>query len=202
MTFGRQDSLNTDSSAADSQDLGAQALEIAKRRQAAAVEVLRLLEKQLDPAAAAHPETVLHAAAWLAGTSLYRSFGYPDEPAPDSMTLSEKANQEWPKLMKVFLVLVKKDGLKLTPNPLTSPYPGEHDPKKSIREIRQEFEDAYDGIMRRHDFDYAEGGRTGAVTCAMLFKAYCVRRKDLDPALAAGIVQMGLIEGTKTAPEP
>jgi hypothetical protein len=37
------------------QDLGEQAIEIAKRRQAAAVDVLHLLESQLDNTVGSHP---------------------------------------------------------------------------------------------------------------------------------------------------
>jgi hypothetical protein len=184
------------------QSLSDQAFEIAKRRQGAALEVLQLFERKLDKTVGTHPESVLHAAAWLAGTSLYRSFGYADETSPGAIVLSEKADEEWPKLMKVFVYLIEKDGVNLKPDELILSFPGEHAPKKNLLEIQREFQDEYNQIMQRHGFDFAEGGKTGAVICAMLVKAYCVRRQDLDPALAAGIVEMGFIEGTKTAPAP
>ncbi len=184
------------------ESLSDQAFEIAKRRQQAAVEVLRLLERQLGREAATHPQTVLHAAAWLAGTSLYRSLGHADETAPGTVVLSEKANEEWPKLMKVFSYLLDKEGLKLKPDDLMLTFPGEHSPRKSLAEIQQELQDPFNEIMKQHGFDYAEGAKTGAVACAMLVKAYCVRRKDLDSGVAAGIVEMGFIEGAKTAPAP
>jgi hypothetical protein len=192
----------TEETSTESADLGTQALEIAKRRQTAALAVLQLFEKHFDQTVGSHPETVLHAAAWLAGTSLYRSFGYKEEQAPGTIMLSEKANEEWPKLMKTFVFLVEKDGIKLKPDELILNFPGEHGPKKSILEIQAEFQDEYNKVMQANGFDFAEGGKTGAVVCAMLVKAYCVRRKDLEPALAAGIVEMGFIEGAKTSPAP
>ena len=185
-----------------SKGLSDQAFEIAKRRQKTAREALQLFEKEFDPAVGAHPETVLHAAAWLAGTSLHRSFGYTEEQAPGTIMLSEKANQEWPKLMKTFMFLLEKDGFKLGPDELVLKFPGEHGPKMNMLEVQQRFQAADNEIMRKHGFDYAEGGKTGAVICALLAKVYCVRRKDLAPGLAAGIVEMGFIEGTKTAPAP
>jgi hypothetical protein len=194
--------MSEDAASESAQSLSDKAFEIATRRQEAAVEVLALLDKKLDKAIGEHPETALHAAAWLAGTSLYRSFGYTNEPAPGTIMLSEVANQEWPKLMKVFLSLIEKDGIKLEPDDLLLEFSAEQRPKKSILEIQQEFQDEYNEIMRKHGFDYAEGGKAGAVVCAMLVKAYCIRRKDLDPALAAGVVEMGFIEGAKTVPAP
>lgn len=186
----------------ESPDLGAQAMEIAKRRQQAALEVLKLFEKEFPPEVGRHPETVLHAAAWLAGTSLYRSFGFGEATAPGTIMLSEKSNQEWPKLMKTFVFLLEKEGIQLKPDELILKFTGEQSPRKSLVEIQEQFQDAYNEIMRRNGFDFAEGGKTGAVVCAMLVKAYCVRRRDLEPGLAAGIVEMGFIEGAKTSPAP
>ncbi len=184
------------------QHLSDQAVEIAKRRQQAAVEVLQLLEKGLQPAVSSHPESVLYAAAWLAGTSLYRSFGYAEEAASGTIMLSEKANQEWPKLMKVLMFLLDKEGIKLKQDELILEIPAAHSAKTSILQIQAELQAPFNEIMKRNGFDYAEGAKTGAVVCAMLIKVYCLRRKDLEPGLAAGIVSMGFVEGAKTSPAP
>ena len=71
-------------------------------------------------------------------------------------------------------------------------------PQKTLLEIQEQFQDRYNEIMRQHGFDYMEGAKTGAVVCALLVKVYALRRKDLEPKLAASIVSMGFVEGAKT----
>ena len=107
------------------QDLSDKAFEIAKRRQAAAAEVLKLLEEQYPTTLGSHVGTVLYAAAWLAGTSLYRSLGYKQELEPGVVVLSEEANQQIPALMKVFMFLLDKDGVKLKPDDFVGKIPPE-----------------------------------------------------------------------------
>jgi hypothetical protein len=191
--------LTKDSSPSDPRDLGTQALEIAKRRQEAAKDVLALLEKHFEPAAT-RPETVLFAAAWLAGTSLFRSLGLGGDAQPGVVVLSEKANEEWPKLMKTFLYLLEKFGIQVKPEAATFKIPAEHQSQESLLQVQEALQAPYNEIMTKHGFDYAEGAKTGAVLCAMLVNAYCGRRKLLEPGLAAGIVSMGFVEGAKTVP--
>lgn len=187
---------------ASSKDLGAQALEAAKRRQDAANEVLALLERHFASAATPHPETVLYAAAWLAGTSLYRSLKIEEGLQPGVVVLSEKVNQEWPKLMRTFVFLVEKFGLKVKTEEANFKVAPEHQSQESLREIQEALQTPYNAIMTAHGFDYAEGAKTGAVACALLTRGYCVTHKVLEPGLAASIVAMGLVEGAKTAPAP
>ena len=159
------------------QDLSETAIEIAKRRQAAANEVIAMLEEQYDTIFASHAGTLLRAAAWLAGTSLYRSFGFKADIAPGSPVLSDKANEEGPKLLKVFMFLVDKLGIKLKPDGFISEIPAEQGPNKDIVQVQEMFQERYNEIMKQHGFDYADGARTGAVTCALLVNFHCVRRK-------------------------
>ena len=181
-------------------DLSERAYEIARRRQAAAVEVVTLLENQYELAFDSHAATLLRGAAWLAGTSLYRSFGFPANHAPGTPVLSDKSNEEGLKLLKVFMFLLDKDGIKLTPHDYAARIPVEHEPKKQILQVQEQFQDPYNRIMKQHGFDYLEGAKTGAVACARLVKIHCLNRKDLEPPVAAMIVSMGFVEGSKTAP--
>jgi hypothetical protein len=181
------------------QDLSAKAFEIAKRRQAAAAALLKLFEEH-ETTFGAHVGTVLYAAAWLAGTSLYRSLGYQQEFEPGVVVLSEEANQQIPALMKVFMFLLDKDGLKLKPDGFIARIPPELSPHKTLLQIQEEFQDRYNEIMKEHGFDFMEGAKTGAVVCELLVKLYALRRKDVEPNLAASIVSLGFVEGAKTAP--
>jgi hypothetical protein len=182
-------------------DLGAQALEMAKRRQDAAKEVLALLERHFATAAP-HPESMLYAASWLAGTSLFRALKLGEGSEAGTVVLSEKVNEEWPKLMRTFVYLLEKFGIKVKPDAATFNIPPEHQSHGSLRRIQEELQTPYNAIMTAHGFDYAEGAKTGAVVCALLVKAYCATHKVLEPGLAAGIVAMGFVEAAKTAPAP
>ena len=127
----------------------------------------------------------------------------PEEPLePGVLVLSEEANQQIPVLMKVFMFLLDKDGVKLKPDEFVANIPAEFRPRKTLLEIQQEFQDRYNEIMKAHGFDYMDGAKTGAVVCELLVKLYALRRKDLEPKMAASIVSMGFIEGAKTAPVP
>ena len=174
--------------------LGEQALEIAKRRQAAASDVTAMLEDQFETAFESHAATILHAGACLAGRSLRKSFGSEAADAPQADTAPEQPDEQM-KLMKVFMFLVDKNGVQLKPQDYAAEIPGEQKPRMTMIQVEEKFGDRYDEIMKRHEFDYAEGARTGAVACARLLKIHCLNRKDLEPNVAASIVSAGFVEG-------
>ena len=165
--------------------LSEQALEIARRRQAAASDVIAMLEEHFETAFESHAATVLHAGAWLAGRSLRRSRGSEAGNPPDGEM----------KLMKVFKFLVDKNSFQLKPEDYAVEIPGEQTPRMTMGQVEEKFGNRYDEIMKKHEFDYADGARTGAVACARLLKIHCLNRKDLEPRLAASIVSMGFVEG-------
>jgi len=179
------------------------AVETMKRRQQAAIEVLGILQEHFKTTFESHPASVLYAGAWLAGTSLFRSFGYTQNVAPGTVILSDKANDEWPKLMNLYLyAVIEKSRIKLNPKDMIIDIPQEYKPKKAILKIQELFQDSYNQIMRKYGFDYLEGAQVGAFICAIATETHCVHKKDLDPKLAAGIVSMGFVEGAKTSPVP
>lgn len=68
-----------------------------KKRYEAAREFLGVLQEAfLSPDGRGHAGTTLAVAAWLAGTSLYRSMNYKQSPPPGSIMLSEEVNGAWP----------------------------------------------------------------------------------------------------------
>jgi hypothetical protein len=182
------------------EEMSDKAFEIAKRRQTAAADVMKLFEEHYATTLESHTGTVLHAAAWLAGTSLYRSLGYQEEMEPGVVVLSEEANQQIPAVMKVFLFLLDKEGVKLGTDGFIAKIPEELRPRKTLLQIQEQFQDRYNAIMKGQGFDYREGAKTGAVVCALLVKLYSLRRKELDANLAASIVSLAIVEGAKTAP--
>lgn len=178
------------------------AVEVMKKRQQASIEVLGIFQKHLPTTFESHPASVLYAAAWLTGTSLYRSFNYTHDAKPGTVILSDKANEEWPKLANLYMHVIEKDGIKLQPKDLITDIPVEYKAKKDILQIQEMFQDSYNQIMKKYGFGYLEGAQVGVFICAILTRFHCVSNKDLDPNLAAGIVSMGFVEGVKTCPIP
>ncbi len=176
------------------ESLSEKAYEIAKRRQGAANEVVNMLEDQYETTFGSHASSVLHAAAWLAGISLRRSFGSDGKGSSGAAGGADGSNEEL-KLMKVFMFLVDKNGIQLKPEDYARDVPEEQSPRITIAETEQKFGKRYDEIMEQHGFDHADGARTGAVVCARLVKLYCVNRNDIAPEIAASIVAKGFVEG-------
>ena len=118
------------------------------------------------------------------------------------IVLSDKVNEEWPKLMRTFVYLLEKFGIKVRVEEANFEIAAEHRSQQSLRQIQEALQTPYNAIMSAHGFDYAEGARTGAVLCALLVRSYCGTHKLLEPGLAATIVAMGFVEGAKTVPSP
>lgn len=177
--------------------------EMQKKRYEAAVEFLAILQNHfLSSDGKAHAGTVLSAAAWLAGTSLYRSLNYKDNPAPGTIMLSEKVNEEWSKLMNLFVYYCRRDGIIFTPEQMVLQPPEEHKPQMEILQVQENFQDRYNEIMKKHGLDYLDGARAGMIVCTVIFRYHCIRAKDIDPMVAAGIVSVGIVAGAKTVPPP
>ena len=176
--------------------LSEKAYEIARRRQAAAIETVTMLEDHYETVFESRAASLLQAAAWLAGYSLRRSFESDGHGEGDSPAANSESNEQL-RLMKAFMFLVDKYGIKLKANDYATEIPPEHKIYLSPEEIEGKFVAPYDEIMQKHGFDYADGARTGAVVCARLVRLHCANRKDLEPQVAASIVTMGLMEGDK-----
>ena len=173
-----------------------------KNRAEAATEVLKIFDRDFRTPQGVHPGTVLSAAAWLAGTSLYRSFEYSQSPEPGTVMLSEKANREFPKLLDLFTYYMFKGGTQIKPEHFILETPETLKPRKTILQVQETHQDEYNAIMKKHNLDYLDGARAGIIACAMLFNYHCVKRQDLDPRIGAGIISMGVVTGAKTAPVP
>lgn len=73
--------------------------EMQKKRYDAALEFLGVLQQNLlSSDGRGHAGTNLSVAAWMAGTSQYRSMNYKQDPPPGTIMLSEEVNQAWPTL--------------------------------------------------------------------------------------------------------
>jgi hypothetical protein len=177
--------------------------ELQKKRYEAAMEFLALLQrKYLSKDGKAHAGTVLSSAAWLAGTSLYRSLGYQADPPAGTLMLSDQVNEKWPVLLNVFLYYCQKNGFDLKPDQLDLKAGPEHQPHEEIEKVQAQFQDQYNEIMKKHGLDYWNGALAGMIVCAIVFHYHCQVTRDIEPGTAAGIVSVGVVAGAKTVPPP
>ena len=153
-----------------------------------------MLEDQYETTFQSRAASLLQAAAWLAGNSLRRSFEQ-DGARSEEASLATSESNEQLKLMKAFLFLVDRYGIKLNANDYATEIPPEQQTHLTPQEIEGKLAHRYDEIMRNYGFDLAEGARTGAVVCARLVKIHCANRNDLEPQVAASIVTKGFEEG-------
>jgi hypothetical protein len=174
-----------------------------EKRVAAATDVMKLFDRYFKPTEQeVHVETVLYSAACLAGTSLFRSFGFSQSTEPGSVILSDQANQGGSNLMNLFMFFIQNYGVTLQPDQLAITFTDTSKPKMTILQVQENLQDSYHAIMEKHGLSYLDGARAGIVVCSMLYGHHCANRKDIDLGFGAGIIGRGLIEGAKTSPLP
>lgn len=175
--------------------------EMQKKRYEAAMEFLGVLQEAfLSPDGRGHAGTILAVAAWMTGTSLYRSMNYKQNPPPGTIMLSEEVNEAWPELLNLFRYYCKRSGIDLDPKQWVTDTPAEHKPHMDVTQAQERFQDQYNEIMKKHGLDYLDGARAGVIVCSIVFQHICTVAKDMDLNLAAGIVSMGIVVGAKSVP--
>jgi hypothetical protein len=178
-------------------------LEMQKKRFDAAKEFLGILQEKFFSAdGKVHAGTTLSIAAWMAGTSLYRSMSYKQNIPPGTIMLSEEINKAWPELLNLFLYYCQRSGIELKPEQWVTKTPDEYKPQMEMLEAQKQFQDIYNAIMKRYDLDYLDGARAGMIVCSIVFQHHCTVARDIDLNVAAGIMSMGIVAGAKTVPPP
>ncbi len=177
--------------------------EMQKKRYEAAMEFVRELQEKIPLVnGKPHAGTVLAIAARIAGVNLYRAMSYSQEVTPGMVVLSDEINQAWPQLMNLFAFYCKQNGIDVMSRPVVTKFPEKDQPVMTVEQVQLEYQDQYDAIMKRHGLDYLNAARAGMIVAFIVFQFHCVKSKDIDPYVAAGIVAMGIVEGAKTAPPP
>ena len=177
--------------------------EAQKKRYDAAMEFLTEFQKRMPLVnGKPHPGTVFAVVSRLAGTNLFRAVHGSKEFPTGTVVLSEDINQAYPQLFNLFALYCKQNGIDVMSKPLAATFPQKDKPLISVEQVFHEYQDQYHAIMQKHGLDFLESARAGMVICSIIFTYHCIRSKDIDPHIAAGIVAMGIVEGAKTAPPP
>lgn len=180
-------------------------LEKLKKGRAAALEFIPILRRTLVAGdGTVHAGTILSAAAWLTGTSLYRAFYSKDEAPPGTTIKSDEITKEWESLMYLF----EQYNFQRSDIPVghfilaALANDDSHKPRVEMTYIRKELQDQYNALMNKHGFDYPDAARAGVVLCSVLAQYHSTTLKEIDLYAAAGMVAQGIIEAAKTVPPP
>lgn len=177
--------------------------ELQKKRYDAATDFLKVFQEKIPLLdGKPHAGTVLSVAAYLAGTSLYRSVNYKMDPAPGTIVLSEAVNEAYPRLLNVFAFYCKQNGVDVLSKPLVTDFPEKDKPRMDIAEVRAAYQEEYQAIMKKHGLDYLDSAYAGMILCSIVFQYHCTKARDIDPFVATGIIAWGVVAGAKTAPAP
>ncbi|MGZ9164971.1 MAG: hypothetical protein ACXW4Q_05955 [Anaerolineales bacterium] len=175
-----------------------------RRGREAALELLPILKTKLAASdGRLHAGTMLSAAAWLTGTSLYRSFNFKEEYRPGTMIKSDEVNKEWESL----IYLLEQYNFQKADIPVgrvvlaAMAAPGFFKPEVEMLHVQSELQGQYNAVMKKYGFDYLDGARVGIILCSILIQQYSGAR-IIDPDAAAGIVAQGIFEAANAVPPP
>jgi hypothetical protein len=166
----------------------------------AAREFANTVVSELKTDKGVHAETAVASVARMAGTFLFRSFGFQlADVEPGGAVLSEEANDAGPRLIQVLAAALAEIGVALDQQKLGASGLEANRPKLGFLETQQRFEPLFSGIRARHGLSLGEAAEAGALATAfMIHQCSGV----LDPNTAFGVAVYGFIEGAKTVPRP
>lgn len=144
-----------------------------------------------------HAETLISSVARMAGSLMYRSFGFDKAIEPGTSVLSDKANIQGPKLMNLMFINLQQRGHQITEHDLNPDYLSA---KFSTLDFRASIE-----CLAPFFLKYCETAPLGfqpAAYGAAIAAAELVHEcADVLPIRDGGAIAVfGFVEGTKTAP--
>ena len=147
-----------------------------------------------------HAETAIAATARMAGTFLFRSFGFPlKDVQPGQVVLSEQANEQGPQLIQVLGAVLEHIGVKLDHGKFGAESPEQNQPQQAFLETQRLLEPGYLDIRSKYGLSPHEAAVSAAVATALLIQQSA---SVLPPEVAFGLAVYGFVEGSKTAPDP
>jgi hypothetical protein len=167
------------------------------------IEAARLLKQVLNKVVATeqgiHAETVIAAAARMAGTMLFRSFAPPaNQLVPGTPVASDEANRRGPLLMNtLFSVLEQYGHEELDTQTLNGARDTTAASRLSLAATQGALEPWYRKTAETLALDFEEIAMAGAMSTALLVHD-C--REVLEINRACAIAVHGMVEATKTVP--
>lgn len=173
-----------------------------KRAREAAMEFLSIMKPHLVASdGSLHAGTMLCAAAWLTGTSLYRSFRFKGEAAPGAIIQSNEINMTWEGLIH----LLEQYNFQKADIPIgqlilaAMAASALHRPHVEMLYVQKALQGKYNAVMKKHGFGYLDGARAGIVLCSILIQQYSAAG-IINAEPAAGMVAEKILQAAKTIP--
>jgi len=164
----------------------------------AAREFVDLAIDKLSDERGVHAETVIAGVGRIAGTFLFRSFGFelPDS-KPGQAVLSEQANEQGPRLVNITAMVLTDAHVQLDQNAINDDLMKGHEPLLDFLSTQQRLEPAFNDIRNKLGLSLTQAADAGALAAAMLIQQ---TSQVLDPNVAFQLAVYSFIEGSKTIP--
>lgn len=145
-----------------------------------------------------HAETVIAGTARMAGTLLFRSFGFrlPDA-KPGQPVLSELANERGPRMFNIVGAALSGVGISPDLSKVTDESRSDHKPRMEFLDTQKRLEPHFNDVRQKLHLNLTQSAEAAALATAMLIEHTA---QVLDSSVAFDIAVYGLIEGTKTLP--
>jgi hypothetical protein len=171
---------------------------IDKQHFEAAGEMVDVIAAKLGKGRAVHSETAIAAGARMAGTMLFRSFGFDiSKMAPGSAVLSNEANEKGPELMNIVAGMLTQYGLPIEKEKLATVTGRGEAPKLTVNETQELLEGDLTSVREKFGLGLEDGARACALAVAFLVRE-CAPQIGLEAGF--NVAAFGLIEGCKTVP--
>ena len=145
-----------------------------------------------------HAPTILFAAAWLTGISLYRALQDEKISLPGTIITLDDLNREWDSLV----YLLEEYTLQRSDVPVgrivlaAMAAPSSFKPQIGVSDVQGELQAQYTLVMEKHSFDSREGARVGVILCSILIRQYS-RAGLIDVEAATGVAAQGIFEAAR-----
>jgi hypothetical protein len=170
-----------------------------KKKHEAAREMLSLLNTKFRTSDGnPHAPTVLFAAAWLAGTSLYRSLQQKKYSLPGRFIALQDLNTEWDSLV----YLLEEYTLQRADIPVgrivlaAMAAPQSFKPQLGVSDVQAELWEQYGAVMEARGFNSLESARVGVLLCSILIQQYS-QAGWIDVEAATGIAAQSIFEAAR-----
>jgi len=173
--------------------------EIEKKHFDASGEMSEVIASRLGNNRGVHPETVIAAAARMAGTMLFRSFGIDTSGMEaGSVILSEEANENGPRLIHILGGMLNNYGLEPNREKLADAENRGDEPSLSILETQELLAEDFTTICDKNNLSSSEAADACALLTAWLIKE-CAPQIGLEAGFNLAVYSF--IEGAKTVPK-
>ncbi|MFM7393358.1 MAG: hypothetical protein ACKO22_03095 [Cyanobium sp.] len=146
-----------------------------------------------------HVETLIASTARMAGSLLYRSFGFDPALTPGTAVLSDQANQQGPQLMEARLATLRQMGHDVGESSLDRACLSTEASQLDFLAAHERLAPFFLKIAELKALDLPRAAEAAAIATGLLVHD---GREVLPVERGAAIAVAGFVEGSKTAPPP